>query len=76
MYDIETTQFLEGKTDVPIDIIGHSSFSLKYSSKKDLDSEEFSFNIEDIPSSWDALEVQQSVSRNPEEEIRNLLSVA
>jgi DNA polymerase elongation subunit (family B) len=74
VYDIETTDFLEGKTDVPIDIIGHSSFGLRFSSKKNLDTEEFSFTIEDIPSSWEDLEVQQLVSKNPEEEIRNLLS--
>ena len=73
VYDIETTEFEEGKTDLPIDILGYSSFNISIESEKDLDKEEFNFEIKDMPSSWKECEVVQFVSRNEDEEIENLL---
>ncbi|MCJ2533701.1 MAG: DNA polymerase elongation subunit (family B), partial [Candidatus Thermoplasmatota archaeon] len=43
VYDIETTQFAEGKKDIPIDIIGYSNFDISFESEKNLDNEQFSF---------------------------------
>ena len=73
VYDIETTEFEEGRTDLPIDILGYSSFNVSIESEKNLDKEEFKFEIKDIPSSWEDCEVVQFVSRNEDEEIDNLL---
>lgn len=74
VYDIETTQFAEGKKDIPIDIIGYSNFDIVFESEKNLDSEQFSFEILDLPSHWEDIEVKQLVSRNAGEEIENLLT--
>ena len=74
VYDIETTEFEEGRTDLPIDILGFSSFDISIESEKNLDREEFNFEIKDIPSSWRDCEVIQFVSRNEDEEIDNLLN--
>ena len=73
VYDIETTEFEEGRTDLPIDILGYSSFEVSIESEKDLDEEEFYFEIKDMPSSWEDCEVVQLISRNEDEEIENLL---
>ena len=73
IYDIETTQFIEGKKDIPIDIIGYSDFDIKFQSSKDIASEQFSFDIIDLPSAYQDLEVKQLVSRNIDEEIQNLI---
>ncbi len=72
VYDIETTQYGEGKTNVPIDIIGWANFDLSFVSSKDLKSEDFSFDITDIPDSWKDIKVNQLVSHNLDEEINNL----
>jgi len=74
VYDIETTQFAEGKKDIPIDIIGYSNFDIVFESEKNLDSEQFSFEILDLPAHWEDIEVKQLVSRNASEEIENLLT--
>jgi DNA polymerase elongation subunit (family B) len=74
IYDIETTQFAEGKKDIPIDIIGFSNFDICFESQKDIDSEQFSFEILDIPSHYNEIEITQLISRNSNEEIDNLLS--
>lgn len=73
VYDIETTEFEEGRTDLPIDILGYSSFKVSIESEKDIDKEEFKFEIRDMPSSWKDCEVVQFISRNGDEEIENLL---
>ncbi|MBU0497936.1 MAG: DNA polymerase elongation subunit (family B) [Candidatus Thermoplasmatota archaeon] len=73
VYDIETSQFQEGKTDVPIDIIGSASFPLKFSSYKDLATEGFSISIDDVPTSWEEIEITQKLSRSVDEEVQNLL---
>jgi len=75
VYDIETTNYEEGKTDVPIDIVGYSSFDLVFESSKNLEKEEFSFNIIDCPSNWEDMEVKQLVSHNVDEEVKNLYNM-
>lgn len=72
VYDIETIQFEEGKSDVPIDIIGYANFDIAFESEKNLDNEEFSFDILDCPSHWENMDVSQLISRNVDEEIENL----
>ena len=72
VYDIETKEFGEGKENIPIDIIGFSEFNIKFESDKNLENEEFSFDILDCPSDWNNIEVKQHISRNIDEEIGNL----
>jgi DNA polymerase elongation subunit (family B) len=72
VYDIETKDFSKGKENIPIDIIGYSNFNVEFESFKDLENEEFSFDILDCPSDWKEPEIKQIVSRNIEEEIENL----
>jgi DNA polymerase elongation subunit (family B) len=72
VYDIETKEFGEGKENIPIDIIGFSEFNIKFESEKNLENEEFSFDIIDCPSNWNNIEVKQIVSCNIDEEIDNL----
>ncbi len=74
VYDIETSEFGEGKENIPIDIIGYSDFDIVFNSDKDLEKEEFSFDILDCPSEWKNIEVKQLISRNLDEEIDNLLN--
>jgi len=72
VYDIETSEFGEGNENIPIDIIGYSDFDIVFESNKDLENEDFSFDIIDCPSDWKNIEVKQIVSRNTNEEIDNL----
>jgi DNA polymerase elongation subunit (family B) len=72
VYDIETTQFQEGATNVPIDIIGYTHLSMSIESFKDLATEEFSFDIVDIPSDAHDIDVHQLVSPSFDEEIDHL----
>jgi len=72
VYDIETTEFSEGKERVPIDMIGYSNFEVVFESNKNLEKEKFSFDILDCPTNWEDIEVKQLVSRNTDEEIDNL----
>jgi len=72
VYDIETTQYEEGKSDIPIDIIGYSDFDIVFESDKNLENEEFSFDILDCPSHWEDVDIKQFISRNVNEEIENL----
>lgn len=74
VYDIETTDFTEGKEVVPIDIIGYASFDISFESKSNLAEERFEFNLIDYPSTWEDIEVRQMISRNCDEEIENLFS--
>jgi len=74
IYDIETTQFSEGKKNIPIDIIGYAQLPISFESQKNLDDEQFSFEILDIPSDWNGIEIQQMVSRTLSEEIEHLLN--
>ncbi len=72
VYDIETTQFPEGKEKIPIDIIGYSDFEATFESEKDLESEKFSFDIIDCPTNWQDMDVKQLISHNLDDEIENL----
>ena len=74
IYDIETTEFEGGKTNIPVDIIGFSDFDISFESEKNLEDESFSFDILDCPSGWEDTDVTQLVSRNVDEEIENLYS--
>lgn len=75
VYDIETTQY--GKPNaprnVPVDMIGFSEFEFSYEASKDIDKEEFHFNLVDAPRPWQECDVQQLTARNPDEEVDNLL---
>jgi DNA polymerase elongation subunit (family B) len=73
VYDIETTQFQEGKPQIPIDILGYACFDLTIESEKDLQKEEFSFEIRQTPSHWNDIEVIQYLSRSVDEEVESLL---
>jgi DNA polymerase elongation subunit (family B) len=72
IYDIETTQFEEGKPDIPVDIIGQASFDVCIESEKNLEKEEFRFDITDCPAHWNDVEVVQFLSHNTDEEIKHL----
>ncbi|PNX47023.1 MAG: DNA polymerase elongation subunit (family B) [Thermoplasmata archaeon M11B2D] len=74
VYDIETTQFEEGKPQIPIDILGYACFDIGIQSEKNLEKEEFSFEIHTTPSHWKDIEVLQHLSRSIDEEISHLLS--
>ena len=73
IYDIETTQFEEGKPQIPIDILGYASFDVAIESEKNLNTEEFSFEIRDTPAHWKDVEVKQYSAQSIDEEIANLL---
>jgi DNA polymerase elongation subunit (family B) len=73
VYDIETTQFEEGKLQIPIDILGYACFDLAIESEKNLTAEEFSFEIRDAPAHWDDVEVVQFLSNSVDEEIKHLV---
>ncbi len=72
VYDIETSEYITGKKEVPIDIIGYATFDISFKSKKNLQTEDFSFDILDCPNSWEDFEVNQIISHNIDEEIDNL----
>jgi len=74
VYDIETTQYEEGKTQIPIDILGYACFNIAIESEKNLPKEEFSFEIRESPSHWKDVEVVQYLSRTVDEEIAHLLT--
>ncbi len=72
VYDIETSEFGQGNKNIPIDIIGYSDFNIVFESNKDLENEEFSFDIIDCPEDWKNIDFKQMVSRNIDEEVENL----
>ena len=72
IYDIETTQFDLSKTNIPIDIIGYTDFNIAFESSKNLDVEEFSFDIVDCPMHSEDIDITQLISRSLDEEIENL----
>jgi len=72
IYDIETSEFGDGKENIPIDIIGYSDFEIVFESHKNLDDEDFSFEIIDCSSDWENADIKQLISRNINEEIDNL----
>lgn len=68
-YDIEQTQFAEGRKDIPVDVIGYSDFDVSYEASKDLETEEFDFAFRDLPTDWAEREVVQHTARNVDEEL-------
>ncbi|MBN2603641.1 MAG: DNA polymerase elongation subunit (family B) [Candidatus Thermoplasmatota archaeon] len=72
VYDIETTKFDQAAQNIPIDIIGYSTFDISFESSKSLETEEFSFDILDCPSDWEDIEIKQIMSKNVDDEIENL----
>ncbi len=72
VYDIETTKYEQDRNNIPIDIIGYTDFNIVFESNKDLEREEFSFDIIDCPTHSEDIEVKQLISRNIDEEIENL----
>lgn len=68
-YDIETTQYAEGKRDIPVDVIGYTDFDVEYEASKDLETEEFDFSFRDLPNDWAEREVTQMVARTMDEEL-------
>ena len=73
IYDIEMTKYGEVK-DVPVDIIGYSSVDISFSSRKNLEDEDFFFEMVDIPD--EEGEVVQLMAEDEHEEIKNILSFA
>ncbi len=45
VYDIETSEYVAGKEEIPIDIIGYTTFDISFESSKNLQTEDFSFDI-------------------------------
>ncbi len=72
IYDIETTEFDLSSSNIPIDIIGYNDFDIVFESSKNLDIEEFSFDIIDCPQHSENIDIIQMISRNIDEEIENL----
>ena len=70
VYDIEMTKYGKER-NVPIDIIGYSKLTLSFVSRKDLQNEDFFFEITNLPESES--EVEQLISNDEHEEIKNLL---
>ena len=73
IYDIETTQYEEGKPQIPIDILGYARFDITIESAKNLTTEDFDFEIRDTPAHWKDVEVLQHLALSVDEEITNLL---
>ncbi|RLF41597.1 MAG: DNA polymerase elongation subunit (family B) [Thermoplasmata archaeon] len=73
VYDIELAQYREGDTNLPIDIIGYADTEITFSSSKNLETEDFKFDILDITSDISEDDIVQVVSHNIDEEIENLL---
>jgi len=70
IYDIEITKYGEERKP-PIDIIGYSNLEISCISSKNLEDENFFFEIIDLPE--DEGEVIQLVAENEHDEIKNLI---
>lgn len=73
VYDIEMSEFIPGKTDGPIDIIGFAAGNLSFHSSKNLETETFDFDFNYIPNVVDEDDIIQLVSRNEDEELDHLI---
>jgi DNA polymerase elongation subunit (family B) len=75
VYDIETTQFrANSRTLPPIDMLGWAEFEIGYQASKDLDREEFNFELVDDAPHWRDVEVRQDEAFDGDGEIKLLLS--
>ncbi len=76
VYDIETTQYAANSRKAnPIDMVGWSEIEIAYRASKDLDKEEFTFELVDDPPDWRTVEVKQEEAANGDEEVRLLLNM-
>jgi DNA polymerase elongation subunit (family B) len=73
IYDIEMSDFIPGKIDGPIDIIGFARGDLSFHSSKDLETESFDFDFDNIPHVVEEDDIIQLVSRNEDEELDHLI---
>ena len=73
VYDIEMSEFIPGKTDGPIDIIGFAAANISFHSSKNLESETFNFDFDHVPNVVDEDDIIQLVSRNEDEELDHLI---
>ena len=73
VYDIEMSEFIPGKIDSPIDIIGFAAGNLSFQSSKNLSTETFDFDFQHIPSVVDDEDIIQLVSRTEDEELDHLI---
>ncbi len=60
-YDIEIPRFRPGdaRRSDPVEVIGYSTFEIEFSSSKDLDREDFHFELHDPPANWQDRDVLQ-----------------
>ena len=72
VYDIETTQFQEGRNDIPIDIIGYAAFDVDINSEHHLDTEDFHFDIPTPPPHWSDIDITQTMATTVDQEIEHL----
>ncbi len=70
VYDIEITRYGEER-EAPIDIIGYSRLQISFASSKNLENEDFFFEIIDLPEGEG--DVVQLVAENENDEIKNLV---
>jgi len=73
VYDIEMSEFIPGKIDSPIDIIGFAAGNLSFQSSKNLETETFDFDFKHVPDVVDEDDIIQLVSRNEDEELDHLI---
>ncbi len=73
VYDIEMSEFIPGKLDSPIDIIGFAANDISFHSSKNLESESFDFDFDYIPNVVDEEDIIQLISRNEDEELDHLI---
>lgn len=73
VYDIETTQYQEGRNDIPIDILGYAPFTLTIKSSHDLQTEDFHFDIPTPPPHWTDVDITQTMATNVDDEIHHIL---
>lgn len=73
VYDIEMSEFIPGKLDSPIDIIGFAENDISFHSSKNLDTESFDFDFDHIPSVVDEDDIIQLISQNEDEELDHLI---
>jgi DNA polymerase elongation subunit (family B) len=73
VYDIEMSEFIPGKIDSPIDIIGFAAGNLSFQSSKNLETETFDFDFKHVPHVVDEDDIIQLVSRNEDEELDHLI---
>lgn len=74
VYDIETTQYAaHAKKAPPIDMLGWAEFEVAYRASKDLEKEEFHFELVDDAPDWREVEIQQDEATNAAEEVKLLL---